>query len=86
MVKHYEAYLSERFFQGQQVSLIPRIGQPMHIKIADAAETAAFPVGGWTLGSVLLTYPYMLEPTATTSCCSLREPSSTSIRGFGGPH
>lgn len=63
-VKRYEAYLSERFFQGQQVSLIPRIGQPMHIKIADAAERPLSQLGDGLQQVVLLTYPYMLEPTA----------------------
>lgn len=65
-VHDFEAYLSKSFFNNQQVSLIPRIGENVvYLKKGNKEERAIYNLGDGLQAIIILTFKVFMEPKPT---------------------
>ncbi|XAW90212.1 AAA family ATPase [Vibrio sp. CDRSL-10 TSBA] len=65
-VREYELYLSRNFFFGQEISLVPRIGEDIvYFKEGDKEERQIFNLGDGIQSIIMLTYPVFMAESPT---------------------
>ncbi|MBY7898747.1 ATP-binding protein [Vibrio fluvialis] len=65
-VREYELYLSRNFFFGQDISLVPRIGEDIvYFKEGDKEERQIFNLGDGIQSIIILTYPVFMATSPT---------------------
>ncbi|MGX9418925.1 AAA family ATPase [Vibrio sp. WJH972] len=65
-IQEYENYLSRTFFDNQDISLVPRIGEDVVYISIGKEERAIFDLGDGIQSLIIITFPIFISPCPTT--------------------
>jgi AAA15 family ATPase/GTPase len=81
-IRRFEAFLSESFFEGEEVNIIPNIeDNVVHVRIGDKEEHPIYELGDGVQSIIILTYPLFFRAGEELNVC-IEEPDLFLHPGF----